>query len=140
MKRLAALIVLIMFTLTPVVKACMSPADTYAVEVVLNKPGIIYKPYPPFHALHNALIENGTFIFRSHYDRRLYVRLWNGSDGPHLRVQIPVEWKTEDVSMGSLNVSLLVTPDALERLKEDGWSISDNTTFERGGYDNPPTG
>ncbi|AEK73373.1 hypothetical protein GQS_07375 [Thermococcus sp. 4557] len=133
MKRLAALIILLMFTLTPVVKACMSPADTYAVEVVLNKQGIVYKPYPQFHALHNALIENGTFIFRSHYDRRLYVMLWNGSDGPHLRVQIPVEWKAVDVSRASLNLSLLLTEETLERLRTDGWNVTDNTTFERNG-------
>ncbi|WP_148883109.1 CGP-CTERM-anchored Cys-rich protein [Thermococcus aciditolerans] len=133
MKRLAALIVLIMFTLTPIVKACMSPADTYAVEVVLNKPGITYRPYPAFNALHNAIVKNGTFIFRSHYDRRLYVRLWNESDGPHLRVQIPVEWKTIDVSRASLNLSILITEETLEKLRADGWNVTDNTTFERNG-------
>ncbi|WP_232473354.1 CGP-CTERM-anchored Cys-rich protein [Thermococcus thioreducens] len=41
--------------------------------------------------------------------------------------------KTEDVSMGSLNVSILVTEEAIERLREDGWKVSDNTTFERNG-------
>ncbi len=133
MKKLAALIVLLMFTLTPLVGACMSPADTYAVEVVLNKPGIVYRPYPAFNALHNVVVENGTFVFRSHYDRRLYVTLWNASDGLHLRVQIPLEWNTIDVSVASLNVSLLITEEALGKLRGDGWNITDNTTFERNG-------
>ena len=133
MKRLIALLLLLVFTLTPLVRACMSPADGYAVEVVLNKPGIVYRPYPSFYALHNALVENGTFIFRSHYDKRLYVLLWNESDGPHLKVGIPVEWKSETVSVASLNLSILLTEDALESLRKDGWSVEDNTTFERNG-------
>ena len=133
MKRLAAFVVLLMFTLTPLVSACMSPADSYAVEVVLNKPGIVYRPYPSFAALHNALIENGTFIFRSHYDERLYVLLWNASDGPHLKVGIPLRPVVVNVSRASLNVSILVTEEALEKLREDGWKISENTTFERNG-------
>ncbi|KUH33103.1 hypothetical protein APY94_07485 [Thermococcus celericrescens] len=133
MKRLAALMVLLMFTLTPVVKACMSSSDGYAVEVVLNKPGIVYRPYPAFNALHNAVVENGTFVFLSHYDERLYVMLWNGSDGPHLRVQIPVGWKTIDVSRASLNLSILITEETLEKLRADGWNVTDNTTFERNG-------
>ncbi|WP_209474767.1 CGP-CTERM-anchored Cys-rich protein [Thermococcus stetteri] len=125
--------IIIFMLALPLVQACMSPADVYAVEVVFNKPGIVYKPYPAFNALHNALVENGTFIFRSHYDKRLYVLLLNASDGPHLRIQIPVKWESEDVSRASLNVSLLVTSGALEKLKADGWKVIDNTTFKKGG-------
>jgi len=133
MRRLIAFVVLLMFAMSPLVGACMSPADNYAVEVVLNKPGIVYKPYPSFAALHNALIENGTFIFRSHHDKRLYVLLWNASDGLHVKVGIPLEWRTVDVSMASLNISILITGEAIEKLRDDGWSISNNTTFERNG-------
>ncbi|QDA30396.1 eight-cysteine-cluster domain-containing protein [Thermococcus indicus] len=132
MKRALAMVILLMFTVTPLVRACMTPADSYAVEVVLNKPGITSELWR-LEIAHHVLIENDTFVFRSHYDKRLYVLVWNASDGLHIKVGIPVEWKTEDVSMGSLNVSLLITPDVLERLKDDGWRVSDNTTFERKG-------
>jgi len=135
MRRFVAFILLLMFVVSPLVRACMSPADSYAVEVVLNKPGIVYKPYPSFAALHNALIENGTFVFRSHYDRRLYVLLWEGGDGPHLMVGIPLEWETVNVSVASLNVSLAVTEAAIGRLREDGWNISENTLFKRNGVE-----
>ncbi|ASJ06162.1 CGP-CTERM-anchored Cys-rich protein [Thermococcus pacificus] len=133
MKRLAALIVFLVFTLTPFAEACMSPADAYAVEVVLNKPGVVYRPYPAFNALHNAVIENGTFVFRSHYDRRLYVVLWNASDGPHIRIQIPVKWESETALSAHLNVSLFLLNEGIEKLKRTGWKVRDNTTFEKGG-------
>ncbi|WP_240911767.1 hypothetical protein [Thermococcus sp. M36] len=133
MRGAAVSVLLFLFAVVPLVKACMSPADAYAVEVVLNRPGMVYRPYPAFNALHNAIVENGTFIFRSHFDRRLYVLLWNSSDGLHVRVQIPVEWKTVDVSIASLNFSLLFTVEAVERLKADGWEVINNTTFERNG-------
>ncbi|NJE85405.1 eight-cysteine-cluster domain-containing protein [Thermococcus sp. CX2] len=132
MKNVLVLAVLLMFAFTPLAWACMSPADAYAVEVVLNKPGIVYRPYPPFAALHNALIENGTFIYRSHYDKRLAVILWNASDGPHLRMEIPMEWRDVGVSQTAFNASLLITGEALEKLREDGWRTEDNLTFTRG--------
>ncbi len=130
MKRIVAFIVLLMFTLTPIVRACSSPADTYAVEVVLNGPGVSADLKTLGNAS-NVLLDNGTFVYRSHYDPRLYVMLWNASDGPHVRVQIPVEWESQTVSVASLNVSILVTDEALENLRSDGWNVIDNTTFER---------
>lgn len=127
MRKAVAFIVLLVLFSAPLVKACMSPADSYAVEVVLNKPGIVYRPYPTFNALHNAIVENGTFIFRSHYDERLIVMLWNASDGPHLRVQIPAEV----VASVTFNASLLVTASAIEKLKAGGWKEIANMTFTR---------
>lgn len=131
MRKAIPFIVLLMFTAAPIVKACINPADSYAVEVVLNKPGIVYMPYPAFSALHNAIVENGTFIFRSHYDERLIVMLWNASDGPHLRVQVPVEWNETVLTKTTFNASLLITADALEKLKAIGWKKIDNLTFAR---------
>ncbi len=113
MRRLIVLLILIIFTLMPLVGACMNPADRYAVEAVFNKPGVMYKPYPSFYVPHNALVENKTFLFRSHYNRRLYVLLWNASDGPHLKVGIPVEWGSQTVSVASLNVFILLTGEVL---------------------------
>ncbi|WP_456368676.1 CGP-CTERM-anchored Cys-rich protein [Thermococcus sp.] len=124
---------LVLMLTFPIARACMSPADSYAVEVVLNKPGVVFKPYPTFKALHNAIVENGTFIFRSHYDERLYVLLWNGSDGPHLRIQIPLNLKAETLLVANLNVSLLLLNDEVEKLKKDGWRVIDNRTFEKDG-------
>lgn len=132
MKNVLVLAVLLMFAFTPLAWACMSPADAYAVEVILNKQGIVYRPYPPFAALHNALIENDTFIYCSHYDKRLAVILWNASDGPHLRIEIPMEWRDAGVSQTAFNASLLITAEALEKLGEDGWETEDNLTFTRG--------
>lgn len=132
MRRVMAFLVLLMFMVTPLVRACMSPADAYAVEVVLNKPGINYNLWR-FDAAHNVLSTNGTFIFRSHYDKRLYVLVWNASDGLHVRVGIPIERKSQTVSVASLNVSLLITEGALGKLRAEGWNITGNKTFERNG-------
>ena len=132
MKRVMAFIILLMFTVTPIVRACMTPADSYAVEVVLNKPGITYEPWR-FKVAHYVLPENGTFVFRSHYDRRLYVLVWNESDGLHVRVGIPLEWKSYNISRAALNASIFLTSDAVERLIADGWKTRDNTTFVRSG-------
>ncbi|NJE01953.1 CGP-CTERM-anchored Cys-rich protein [Thermococcus sp. JdF3] len=131
MKRVMVLIVFLMFALTPLAEACMSPTDVYAVEVVLNKPGIIYEPYPAFNALHNAIVENGTFFYRSHYDKRLAVILWNASDGLHLRIEIPAEWREGEMAKTAFNASLLITTEALEKLEADGWKTRDNLTFTR---------
>lgn len=132
--HVSRVILIVIFVLTlPIVQACVTPADFYAVEVVLNKPGIVYRPYPTFNALHNAIIENETIVFRSHYNERLYVVLWNESNGPHLKIQIPVKWELENVFRTSLNVSLLITSDVLEKLEANGWNIINNQTFAKAG-------
>jgi len=132
MKKVMAFIILLMFTVSPIVRACMTPADSYAVEVVLNKPGIGYNLWR-FEAAHHVIFENGTFIFRSHYDERLYVLIWNASDGLHLRIEIPVRLETVDVSRASLTIPLVITDEAIERLRADGWNSKNLTTFERNG-------
>ncbi|ASJ08130.1 hypothetical protein A3L11_02360 [Thermococcus siculi] len=132
MKRLAALAILLIFAITPIVNACMSPADSYAVEVVLNKPGVAYD-VGRLDQAQNVAFEDGTYLYRSHHDPRLYVMVWNASDGPHVRVQIPVEWREESVSVASLNVSIIVTNETLKKLRSDGWNVVNNATFERNG-------
>ena len=132
MKRALGFIVLLMFVLTPLVRACVTPGDFYAVEVVLNKPGISQELWR-LEIAHNVLVENGTFVFRSHYDGRLYVLVWNASDGVHLRVGIPLKWVEYDLLRSSFNVSLMVTDDAIGNLTAYGWKTDDNTTFSRGG-------
>jgi hypothetical protein len=82
------------------VSACFDPADAYAVEVVLNAPGIEYN----LSALSGAALVDyagGTaYAYRSRYDNRLVVvvseqELKPGGDSKHLavRVQVPVATK-----------------------------------------------
>ena len=132
MRRLVPFVLLFMLLIVPLVKACMTPADAYAVEVVLNKPGI-ESELRRLEIAHNVLKEDSTFIFRSHYDEGLYVMVWNASDGLHVRVQIPVEWREVNVSLASFNTSLVITKDALEKLKAEGWKITGEDTFKREG-------
>lgn len=92
---LAALLVVVV--LVQQVSACFDPADAYAVEVVLNAPGIEYN----LSALSGAALidyAGGTaFAYRSRYNNRLVVvvseqELEPGSGSKHLavRIQSPV--------------------------------------------------
>jgi len=94
----AALVVLLAVAVVRSASACFDPADAYAVEVVLNAPGVEYD----LRALSGAALVSyagGTaYAYRSRYDSRLIVvvseqELAPGSGGKHLavRVQVPVE-------------------------------------------------
>ncbi len=134
MKRLVAFLILLMFTLTPpLVRACITPGDYYAVGVALNRPGITYNLSRLMEA-HNVISEGNALIYRSHYDERLYVLVWNASDGLHVRVGgIPINWTNSSVLRASFNASLILTGDVLEKLRSEGWETVDNTTFTRDG-------
>lgn len=132
MKRLVAFLILLMFTLTPLVRACITPGDYYAVGVALNRPGITYNLSRLMEA-HNVISEGNALIYRSHYDERLYVLVWNASDGLHVRVGIPINWTNSSVLRASFNASLILTGDVLEKLRSEGWDTVDNTTFTRDG-------
>ena len=78
MRRVYALILVIIFILVlPLASACFSPADRYAVEVVLNKPGIEYSLSP--NVPREVVVDNKTFV----------LKIWNGSDGLHARGDTP---------------------------------------------------
>lgn len=135
MKRLVAFLILLMFTLTPpLVRACITPGDYYAVGVALNRPGGITYNLSRLMEAHNVISEGNALIYRSHYDERLYVLVWNASDGLHVRVGgIPINWTNSSVLRASFNASLILTGDVLEKLRSEGWETVDNTTFTRDG-------
>ena len=106
--------------------ACVNNADDYAVEIVLNKPGIESN----LNLLNNAknvLIEENKYIIQSEYNPNLAVVLENQLGvvpGLSFRIQIPVKSEKKTLPLlkfssssakGQLNVS--------ERIY-NGWKIS----------------
>ena len=83
------MVFILILALIPFAQACFSPTDNLAVEVYFDKPGIAYNLEPLKNA-ENVLIENGRLIYRSHYDERVAVMLWEDR-GLHLRIEIPVK-------------------------------------------------
>lgn len=75
--------------------ACFSPADNYAVEVVLNKPGVSYDLSRLSGASRVRYTGGDAYAYRSHYDERLIVLLHEqevlGGKYLGVRVQVPVE-------------------------------------------------
>lgn len=121
MKTLLSLAIILTLLSLPVISAeCINSADDYAVEVVLNKPGIGYDLTKLDNAK-NILISNNQYILRSDYSSSLATILEKSSDlqcnslpGLSVRLQIPL--KAEEKSFpylrftsppitGSLNIS-----------------------------------
>ena len=129
MGRVYALIPIIILILAlPLVSACFSPSDRYAVEVVLNKPGIEYSLSS--NVPREVIVDGKNFI----------LKVWNGSDGLHVRVEIPLVRHLR--AYWRYSGAFIITSDALEKLKESGWIINGsklikgNATFQilnRGG-------
>jgi len=108
-------ILLVSGQLTP---ACFSPADSYAVEVVLNKPGVTYN-LTRLKELVRELKEKGgkpaAYVYRSSLDDRLLVVVSEqevpmegrrSGDGEYLavRIQVPVKELGTTVHICSLTV------------------------------------
>ncbi|MEM1690919.1 MAG: hypothetical protein QXG48_03980 [Thermofilaceae archaeon] len=94
---LAAIVIATALTLQLAV-ACFSPADIYAVEVVLNKPGVEYDLSKLTGAREIEYANGVGYAYRSHSDPRLIVVLSEqrvNDDAKHLavRVQAPVAWR-----------------------------------------------
>ena len=70
----AALSLLLPAILTPAF-ACFSPADPYAVEVLLNKPGVSYDLSKLSQQSEVVQTPSGAYVYRSRYDERLIVAL-----------------------------------------------------------------
>lgn len=101
--------VLMVMVLIPATLACVSQADFYAVEVVLNKPGILYD----LTKLENATevyYEGQAYAYRSHYDDRLIVLISEQRLTPErekylsIRLQAPLMLKEVTVHYCTLNV------------------------------------
>lgn len=114
MRRVYALLVIVAFiaSMLPArsIGACFSPSDLYSVEVLLNKPGIEYNLSPGVPG--EIDVEGRTFL----------LKVWNGSYGLHVRVEIPTvrQLGAHWVYSGTL----VLTSDALEKLRESGWLIN----------------
>ncbi|MEW5760622.1 MAG: winged helix-turn-helix transcriptional regulator [Candidatus Thermoplasmatota archaeon] len=81
----------ILFLLFPgFVSACFSPTDSFAFEVLLNKPEIKYDLSPFVNATH-VTNQNGTIIYRSHYNKDVAVLLYEINKNLSLRLQIPTK-------------------------------------------------
>jgi hypothetical protein len=96
----APLLLLLLYTLQ-VAAACLSPADTYAVEVVLSKPGVSYSLGRLLGALEVDYAGGRAYAYRSHYDERLVVLLSEqelaGKRYLGVRLQVPVAEKAVTV-------------------------------------------
>ncbi|ASJ01974.1 hypothetical protein A3L09_01195 [Thermococcus profundus] len=99
-------IVILMLAL-PIVQACMSPYDQYAVEIVMNKPGVEYNPSAGVPS--TVVVENETFV----------VRVWNGEDGPHVRVEIPLIHRMG--AYWSYTGPVVITNGTIQKLISRGW-------------------
>ncbi|MEM3944153.1 MAG: hypothetical protein QXJ59_08695, partial [Thermofilaceae archaeon] len=96
-KTASAVLVLVTAVVLPLVAACFSPADVYAVEVVLNKPGVEYDLSRLTGASEIEYANGVGYAYRSHFDPRLIIVLSEqrvNDDAKHLavRVQAPVAW------------------------------------------------
>jgi len=94
------LAVLLVMAAVHQVSACFDPADAYAVEVVLNAPGIEYDLSALTGAATISYAGGAAYAYRSRYDSRLVVvvseqELKPGSGSKHfaVRVQVPVKDK-----------------------------------------------
>ncbi|WP_148233433.1 CGP-CTERM-anchored Cys-rich protein [Pyrococcus sp. NA2] len=114
MKRIIPILFLLL--LVPRANACFFPQDTYAVEVELSN----YNLEPLFH-MRNIIIEGDKVIYRSHYDSRLIVMIWNDSK-LHVRIQIPTEFKSEKIYVNEFT-AIIPIEIILEKAEAKGWNI-----------------
>ncbi|AEH24436.1 CGP-CTERM-anchored Cys-rich protein [Pyrococcus yayanosii] len=131
MRRPYILIFFLLLSILRPVSACISPADPYAVEVELNKPGITFDLTPLLRA-ENILLDNGRIVYRSHYDPRLIVILWNDTY-LHLRIQIPLELRNTTDLKAEVEIIAPLDDSVREKAKSLGWAV-DGWRFTKGRY------
>jgi hypothetical protein len=111
MRRLFVFTILLAFTFVSQSFACFNPTDFFATEVILNKPGVSYD-LEPIRLAANVSFENGAFIYRSHFDKRVAVILEEINQRVlteklnRLSVRIQIPTRTED---GDLTEAIDVT-------------------------------
>jgi len=128
MKR--AIVLALLLLVAPLVSACYNPMDSLAVEVHLNKPGIYYD-LTPLKDAKNVIIENGSIIYRSHYDGRVAVILKEVNSSLRVRIQIPVKSFESNYAYTSFETPLLISNQSLEQIKALGWDVEDYTFRKR---------
>jgi len=122
--------VLVLFLLTvPFASACYNPMDSLAVEVHLNKPGIYYD-FTPLKNAENVIIDDGSIIYRSHYDERVGVILREINSSLWVRIQIPAKSFESAYAYASFESPLLISNESFELIKALGWEVK-NYTFKK---------
>ncbi len=109
MKKVA--MTLSIFFLIGLASACFNPADSFAFEVLLNKPGISYD-LSKFERARNVIV-NEEIIYRSHYSDKLAViirEVNNPVRGLSVRIQIPTERVEVNFTEILLTIESNVTP------------------------------
>ena len=123
-------IIVILFTtlvmLTTFAIACSNPADSFAFEVLLNKPGITYN-LAPFKDAENVNIKNGAAVYRSHYNSEVAViiqEVMSPVKGLSVRLQVPT--KTVKISSNQTLLEMFVnrnlTPD-VDLIESMGYEV-----------------
>jgi len=128
MRKEFVLISLLIFV--PLASACYNPMDSLAVEVRLNRPGIYYDLTPLKNA-ENVIIDDGSIIYRSHYDERVGVILKEVNSSLWVRIQIPAKIFESTYAHASFESPLLISNESFERIKALGWEVK-NYTFRKG--------
>ncbi|WP_457752975.1 CGP-CTERM-anchored Cys-rich protein [Thermococcus sp.] len=96
---------------------------------MFNKPGITYN-LEPLKDAKNVLIEGERIIYRSHYDERVAVMLWEDK-GLHLRIEIPVKSWNSTVLSAKFTTPMIFSENSIEKAKELGWEVEGKYTFRK---------
>lgn len=128
MKKVFVLIILLM--IMPLAEACFSPVDILAVEVYFNKPEITYNLELLKNA-ENVEIIDGKIVYRSHYDERVAVMLWE-DESLHLRIEIPPKGWSSTVFSARFTTSMIIPESNIEKAKELGWKVEGKYAFRKG--------
>lgn len=104
MKKILVLSISLIFVLTFQAFACFNPTDSFAAEVVLNKPGASYD-LELVKLAANVSFEEGAFVYRSHFDKRVAVILAEIDEsapaeilkGLSVKIQIPTRAEHDDL-------------------------------------------
>ena len=112
MKKILALSISLIFVFTFQAFACFNPTDTFAAEVVLNKPGASYDLELVKQAA-NVSFEGGVFVYRSHFDKRVAAVLEEiDESGPaemlkglSVKIQIPTKRAEPDDLVEAVDIT-----------------------------------
>ncbi len=129
----AITVFLLMFLLVNAVTACFNPTDSFAFEVLLNKPGISYN-LTPLKKAENINIKDGVIIYRSHHNGEVAVILQeikNPLEGLSIRLQVPTKFVKVSHAQTTIEVKsdnqLKMNGEVLKFLKSLGYEVESKT-------------
>jgi hypothetical protein len=138
MKKILPLVFLAFVFTVGMASACFSPTDSFASEVVLNKPGITYN-LQELRNSPNVTISDGNTVYRSHFDPRVAVVIREVKEdyleGLSVKVQIPTQtvFISESVYEIRLNKTMEIASLDVHDAEDLGWNVSE-TRGERISY------